>query len=422
MRFAWLLGLVGILACGGTAEKAAADAASTTEAAHVVLDPAAAELPSGSTVTVMVRGGDPHVDLDGGPESYTIRRGGGHLSGTPAQVAWTLGKAPVLNSISYMSWIESADVRATLAQPYAATPFGDVHDYLTAQKNDGSTEDCAFSPDGKLMMGVPGGLVTVSVDGKTSAVPATGDALVAPLGLIYDAQGTLWIADSKGHALRSFANGAITTVLTTDGVQNLSMPNDVATLGKTVYLTDSCLGEVMSVQDGKVTSLAKFDLAKEGGANGLAVDPSGKALWVTTENTGLLCSSKGVDLEAPIGGLYRYALNADGTLGARTDVAVGQALFGDGLTFDSEDNLYVIFDTEKDFQLQESAVWVMAAGDTKLVKFLAASDRVFANPVFGQGAYGKTQLYLALLAVPVFTPPESRGLMRFDVGIAGRGL
>ena len=48
-----------------------------------------------------------------------------------------------------------------------------------------------------------------------------------------------------------------------------------------------------------------------------------------------------------------------------------------------------------------------------------ANDRVFANPVFGKGAFGETQLYLALLAVPGFTDPSARGLMRFDVGIKG---
>ena len=364
---------------------------------------------------------------------YALRSGGGSLTRLDdTHTTWTLGKAPVVNTVqgygpvSYYSTGDSIQatwpttVRATLAKPYATESFGDVNDFLTAQKNDGSTEDCAFSPAGKLTMGVPGGLIQLGPDGKSSVMKLTGDPLVAPLGLFYDKAGTLWVADSKGPALRSVSlAGEVTTVVSSDGTQNLSMPNDVVTIdGKNVYFTDSCLGEVLFVKDGKVMDVAKFDLAKEGGANGVALDPDGKSLWVTTENTGLLCQSKGVGPEAPISGLYRFELLPTG-FGKRTDIAVNQGLFGDGLTFDSEGNLYVIFDQEADFALTESTVWVLAKGDTKLLKFLTANDRVFANPVFGKGAFGETQLYLALLAVPGFTDPSARGLMRFDVGIKG---
>lgn len=381
------------------------------------------ELPSETTVT----------EATCAKSWYKLRTGGGSLTTVnDTHTTWTLGKAPVLNTVQgyglggcYASgdcvaptWFIS--VRATLAEAYAADFFGDVNDFLTAQKNDGSTEDCAFAPGGKLTMGVPGGLIQVDADGKSSAMKLTGDPLVAPLGVFYDKTGTLWVADSKGPALRSVSPaGEVTTVVTSDGTQDLLMPNDVVTTdGQSVYFTDSCLGEVLFVKDGKVIDVAKFDLTKEGGANGVAMDPDAGSLWVTTENTALLCQSKGVGLEAPISGLYRFELTPSG-FGKRTDIAVNQGLFGDGLTFDSEGNLYVIFDKEADFALTESAVWVLAKGDTKLVKFLAANDRIFANPVFGRGAFGQTQLYLALLAVPPFTDASARGLMRFDVGIKG---
>lgn len=409
MRHAGWIYAFWIIGCSSsTTTQSAADASGDVACAGGVN---AAELPAAATVT---------LSSTGSSVAFAVQRGGGSVQGT----SWTLGKAPVDNVLGASSagaLCSTLTVRATLAEPYATQPFGDVNDFLTAQKNDGSTEDCAFSPEGKLVMGVPGGLIQLDESGKSSAMPLSGDALVKPLGLYYDNTGTLWVADSDGHALRSVApGGKVSTVITSDGTQDLSMPNDVVSSdGKSVYFTDSCLGELFFVKDGKIIDTAKFDLATEGGANGVALDPSGKALWVTTENTALLCQTKGVPLQAPISGLYRFELTDNG-FGKRTDIATNQGLFGDGLTFDSEGNLYVIFDQEKDLALTESAVWVLAKGDSKLVKFLAASDRVLANPVFGKGAFGKTQLYLAMLSVPPFTDPSARGLMRFDVGIAGQ--
>ena len=416
MRWSWLLLAAFFLGCGSSpAAQVAADAAGA-DACGPTLD--ASELPAESSVTLATCAA----------ATFKLQSGGGSLTTVDAtHTTWTLGKAPVVNAVQGCDAagnctppIWQGSIRATLAKPYATESFGDVNEFLTAQNNTGSTEDCAFAANGKLTMGVPGGLIQLGPDGKSSALKLTGDPLVAPLGLFYDPAGTLWVADSKGPALRSVSPaGEVTTVVTSDGTQNLAMPNDVATIdGKNVYFTDSCLGEVLFVQNGKVIDVAKFDLVTEGGGNGVAIDPDGKSLWVTTENTGLLCGSKGVGVEAPISGLYRFELTPTG-FGKRTAIAVNQGLFGDGLTFDAEGNLYVIFDQEANFALTESTVWVLAKGDTQLVKFLTATDRVFANPVFGKGAFGETQLYLALLAVPAFTDPSARGLMRFDIGIKG---
>ena len=113
---------------------------------------------------------------------------------------------------------------------------------------------------------------------------------------------------------------------------------------------------------------------------------------------------------------------SDAGFGARETIAANFALFGDGLTFDVEGNLYVIFDTQANFALDESALWILPAGERNLVKFLSVRDHVLANPDFGRGDFGDGMLYIALLAVPPFTSPEARGVERIEVGIAGLPL
>jgi hypothetical protein len=46
-------------------------------------------------------------------------------------------------------------------------------------------------------------------------------------------------------------------------------------------------------------------------------------------------------------------------------------------------------------------------------------DRVLANLAFGEGDFGANTLYIALLAVPPFTPATARGAERIAVGIPG---
>jgi len=365
----------------------------------------------------------------------SVLRGGGSVpasvltdSAGVAMVAWLLGPSAVPQRLHAVLAAEPSaqtdlDLTPAAGLVLAAKPFGDVDAYLTAQKNDGSTEDLAFAPDGRLVMGVPGGLVSVDVQGKTSAIPLTGDPLEGPLGLAYDPDGVLWVADAKAHALRKVSPaGKVTTVTTQDGADALVQPNDVAVAGPVLYLTDTCLGRVMRVDraTGQVTARFQFDIKADGSPNGVALGPDG-ALWLTTENSGLLCPPAGVPPTAPLAGLYRLALTADG-FGERTTLATGLGLFGDGLAFDAEGNLYALYDTVKGFELDETQLWVLPAGGTKLTKLFAAKERVWANIAFGRAAFGQQTAYLSLLKVAPFTPDTARGLERVELGIAGKLL
>lgn len=82
----------------------------------------------------------------------------------------------------------------------------------------------------------------------------------------------------------------------------------------------------------------------------------------------------------------------------------------------------MIFDTQRDFMLEESAIWVLPAGRDQLEKLAAVQGRVLANLAFGAPAFGEGELYIALLSVPPFTPTTTRGAERLEVGIPGLPL
>jgi len=395
-------------------------------------------VPAGTALPVVIA----VIDRDGGRRSgvaveVEASLGGGSVAPATlvtdvageASFTWTFGAVPVTNQVTLSverstSFVYRRD--ATLATPYQPQAFGDVNAFLTDLGIAGSTEDLAFSPDGeRLLMGVPGGLIALDPAGNATQVPLTGDALDNPLGIAFDRDGNLWVADSGvGALLRVSPAGEVSTVLTTDGQRPLAGPNYVA-IGPDdrVYLSDPCLGELIRFDPGtgQVDAVMTFDLPSEGGPNGFAFDATGTRLWVATENTGLLCGHSFVPITDPIASLFAIDVTDDG-FAARETIAADFALFGDGVAFDAEGNLYAIFDTQKDFMLEESAIWVLPAGSDQLVKLASVRGRVLANLAFGAPAFGDGSLYIALLAVPGFTPLTARGAERLEVGIPGLPL
>jgi sugar lactone lactonase YvrE len=371
------------------------------------------------------------VPLPGVAVEFSVRRGGGSVEpelvtasedGT-ASASWTLGVVPVNNRLRARAAGEALLVNtlATLEAPYPAEGFGNVNEFMTKQGIAGSTEDLGFQ-GGRFVLGVPGGLLQVDADGVTSTLELSGDALVNPLGVAFDQNDDLWVADSGAGALRKVSpTGVVTTELTDDGPCPLRSPIYIAidAAGR-VYLSDPCLGELLRYDPstGEVDAVLSFDLPNEGGPNGFAFDDSGERLYVATENTALFCGHKDVGLTDPIAGLFSVEVSNEG-FGEKQDIATRVALFGDGVAVDREDNVYVIFDTAVNLMLEESAVWVLPSGGTELVKFLSATDRVFANLAFGRGGFDNRTLYLSLLTIPNLIPPDSRGLNRFETGIRG---
>jgi sugar lactone lactonase YvrE len=398
------------------------------------VDAQPAEAPAGESLDVVVRvsdaGGAPRAGVE---VAFGIDRGGGSVEPSSvvtdgdgrASAQWTLGVAPVRNRLlaSIDDGAVELDVGATLETPLAPARFGDIDAFMSAQGIAGSTEDLAFDGASRMILGVgmPGGLLAVDPLGNTSALDLTGDELVNPLGVAFDQQGDLWVADSAGSALRRVSpDDNVTTVLTGDGTQPLAAPNYVAIdRDGRVYLSDPCIGELLlfDPSSGEVDAVLTFDLPSEGGPNGFAFDASGERLYIATENTRLFCGHEEVELTAEIAGLFVVEVS-DAGFGALQALATNMGLFGDGVAFDGEGNLYVIFDTQMNLMLAESAVWVLPEGETELVKFLSVPDRVLANLAFGKGEFDDETLYVSLLSIPVLQLPE-RGVERIEIGIPG---
>jgi sugar lactone lactonase YvrE len=255
-------------------------------------------------------------------------------------------------------------------------------------------------------------------------IETTGEDLSRVLGMAFDRDGRLYVADPGRKALmRVGTDGAVVLVAEGDGDEPFESPNDV-TVGPdgAVYLSDTCTGKFYALTaDGVVTDRVELDPAVDGGPNGVVVGPDG-ALWVTTENTALFCADE-VGIVDSLGGLYRIPVDEGGMFGPIETVARGVGVFGDGLVFDRVGNLYVIFDTVKDFALDETVVFARPREGGELRRVLSARGKVWANLAFppkDSGAdYGLTTLYLSRLAVPPFVPIETRGLDRVELGIGG---
>lgn len=394
---------------------------------------------------------------------FTVERGGGTLGAADAprlvtavvrsdadghaSVAWRVGVAPVGNRLTASAGDDEVtfDTRVVLAAPLQPEPFGDIPAFLrqsgyTAIGSSGqevflaSTEDLAFVGDDRLLLGlaagttaVDGALIAMNPAGEAELVDLTGEPLIGTLGVAVDRDGAIWAADPRaaapGALLRISTDGVVETVVTALGDEDLDAPNYVA-VGPDggIYVTDPCLGVIFRYDPAAeaVDAVVTMDVATEGGPNGLAFDRAGGTLYFATESIALLCARGDLPLTDPVAGLFRVPVDATG-FGDVETIADRRALFGDGLAFDAEDNLYVIFDTENDFMLEESAVWVLPAGETELVKFLANGERVYANLAWGRGEFGEETMYISLLAVDAFNLPI-RGIDRFDLGIAGLPL
>lgn len=391
------------------------------------------ELPATSEAAQPVAGLLVNTGAHGVEVNLSVTRGGGTVAQTSVvsdgsaqvEIPWTLGVAPVGNGLH----VELAEdptqtlelaIQGTYATPRKATPFGDIAGWLDTDGNRRSTEDLAFVDD-SIVLGVAPGLVEVSADGTPAWMEISGEELRNPLGVAVDRRGRLWIADLELNALMQVdTHGFVSTALTDNDEGPLVDPNYVAVGpdGK-IYLSDACSGKIVRYSPirGAIDGVHNFDHIHEGGPNGFAFDPSGHKIYVITESTGLLCGHDDVGATDELAGLY--VIDADDFEAEHEAIAEGIGFVGDGLAFDVEGNLYMVIDY---LEGKESTVQVLPEGSRELQPFLSDTERLYANVAFGRGDFGETTLYLTLLALAPFSPAESRGLQRLDVGIAGLPL
>lgn len=379
----------------------------------VVIDAAGAPVP-GATVTVKPGWGAGKVAAG----SVTASAAG------VIQVAWTTGELPILQTVVLES---TSGPKLTLqadivrSKPLTPSVFGMVDAYLTGQGSTESTEDVAIAPDGTwAVMGVADHLLRVNPAGDVTEWVLQGN-IGKPLGLMFDAQGLLWVADAREHALKTVnLAGQVTSVLTEIDGKAMIQPNDlfVDPAGR-VWLTDPCRG-ILLRYDPKTKSalqLASFDPLTQGGPNGIAVSPDGKQVYVTTENTAVTCAKGGPPFDLKLGSLWRAPM-ADGALAFQA-VAEGVGIFGDGCIFDELGNLYATFDlfeTGDSIFLKSTQVLVVPHHDPKPRVAVEAPNALFANVIFGHGKFAPGDMVIALLTVPPFSPESARGLLRVGLG------
>ncbi len=472
-----------------TADTAAAIQAATWSLVEVVGPPPTAtagqRLPDDVVVQVRDRHG---VVVQGAVVRARVARGGGRLSPAPpielpqppvvlldsapvevltdsegrAVFSWTLGKAPVRNSLR-IALVDDGKpaapglvlhTRGTLESPLAAETFGDVDGYLAANDypNWASTEDLAFDGAGRLLLGIPGpnaehwwldrppgGLLLLDDAGVIEPVTLSGDVdkVVAPLGITRDAEGNIWMADGRGHAVhRVSSDGEVETVLSVvsgDGLTTwpLVQPNYIAVGPEgRIYVSDPCRNKLLRFEPPvgqQSVDVQEHDFGlDQGGPNGFAFDASGRRLVVGTENTSVLC--KGTASGSGPAQLFEIDLDSGFTAQqSKTRLKyIDSGVAIDGVAFDAEDNLYFVLNTREGLSFGNS-VWVLPKGHNTIVPFLAPDDQaLYANIAFGEGQFGETTLYIANIVINLMIGPQvdshTRGVRRIDIGIPGLPL
>lgn len=192
----------------------------------------------------------------------------------------------------------------------------------------------------------------VSADGCTKRVIAhTG----RPNGLALDADGNLWVAESRFPALLKLTvDGEVTTVSTGDPDLPFLWPNDLC-FGPdgAIYMTDS--GVLLDDMEGIEPPSAVYDVPVDGRvfrvdpvsglcsvldqglrfANGIAFGPGGEDLYVS---------------ETLTGDVYRYRIVEGrvegerllfGNVMVKPSIEHGRVAGPDGMAFDAEGHLYV---------------------------------------------------------------------------------
>jgi sugar lactone lactonase YvrE len=212
----------------------------------------------------------------------------------------------------------------------------------------------------------PQGVVT-TLAGSTSAGFADGPAASAkfnlPSGLVVDASGTIYIADTSNNKIRKLQGGVVSTVAGTGAFGNADGPAASAAFdlpqglaedaSGNLYIADSGNYEIRELSGGQVTTLAGMPLTghADGPAlsasfympTGIAVDASGNIYIADNGNSELRLLSGGV--VTTLAGSYSGRGNTDG-LGSAARFAGPN-----GLAMDISGNLYVVDTNNNEIRL-----------------------------------------------------------------------
>jgi len=375
--------------------------------------------PLSEPLTVVVRSKDGQA-VRGATVSFEITAGGGALDrhsavtdqAGRASVLWTLGLPPVWNRVRAHAQGASVEARAW-AEPGPEPP----KERIAWGPAGTESEGLAFWEGRGLFLGSPGGLLNLaSPDAGLAGLPLTGQSVLSPVGLAFGPEGDLFVCENdaaEGGSIKRISSAGVCSVLTAGfrGVP-FSLPNSLAVDGTgNLFLAATCDGNIyrVSTEDGSTELFLSIP-----GPNGLALNAERTHLYFTTEDATIFCgrpASLG-------GGLYRVPIEADGSPGEVEPLVEDFALAGDGLTFDREGNLYVIFTSLKRRGLSgllTSALYVLTP-DGRFNPYASVNllaGEIFTNVAFGVDPFDPYSLYAYGFSGKVY---------RLPVGIRGLAL
>jgi sugar lactone lactonase YvrE len=261
---------------------------------------------------------------------------------------------------------------------------------------DTASEDLAFWPGRGLFLGSPGAILHLAGPGADLVeLSLTGGQILNPVGIAFGASGDLFACENdsvSGTAVKRITPSGVCSTLSS-GFQGtpFSLPNSIAIHGSgDLYLSVTCDGRIYRISS--LTGSTSVFLSVPG-PNGLAFNADDSYLYFTTEHAGLFCGQPGLP-----GGLYRVPLSPEGEAAGPIEALVeGFALAGDGLVFDSEGNLYVVFTVLGDGglgALLTSAVFVYTE-DGRFNQYFSVRlpGDILTNAEFGAEPFDPYSLY-----------------------------
>jgi sugar lactone lactonase YvrE len=285
------------------------------------------------------------VGIKGATVKFEVTGGGGTLSSPTAvtdgegvaSVRWTLGPPPVWNrvkarhgshEVEFVAWADLGQLPALnlVFQGAAGIP----------------SEDLAFEEGRGLFLGSPGAILNMAAPGaSTVELDLTGETIESAAGIAFGPTGDLYVCEngsSVGTAVKRIRpSGLCETLSKGFEDQRFALPNYAAVHSSgEIYLASTCDHMIYRISpvDGKTTEFIAIP-----GPNGIAFDAQERYLYILTENPQAFCYP-GPDIR---GGLYRVPLGPGGKAGAVEPLVEDFALAGDGLAFDEEENLYLVF-------------------------------------------------------------------------------
>jgi hypothetical protein len=355
------------------------------------------ELPDPIVVRVLDAEG---LGVEGATVAFAVTGGGGTLSASSlvtdsegiASVLWTLGAPPVKNRAR--ASVGGGEAEFTAWANPGERP--ELNVLLEGGGLDFANEDLAFAEGRGLFLGSPGAILNISAPGESPVeIDLTGESIESPTGIAFGPTGDLYVCENAepGKSVKRVRPSGESGILSEGfGGVPFALPNHMAVHSSgDIYLSSTCDQMIyrISPATGETTEFLAIP-----GPNGLALDAQETYLYILTENPAVFCTSG----PSVWGGLYRVSLGPGGEAGELEPLVEGFALAGDGLAFDEEGNLYVVFSAYIELnlgRLLDSSVFVYTP-DGRLHEFFTVKilqGDIITNIAFGVEPFDPESLY-----------------------------